>query len=67
MERAPLGCSRVRREIPSGLNQQWPETGRIALSSEHSYRYSSFACLESWHRALLVAEEELGAHEGRGC
>jgi hypothetical protein len=39
MERASLGCSRVRREIPSGLNQQWPETGRIALSSECSYRF----------------------------
>jgi len=32
MERASQGCSRVRREIPSGLNQKWPETGRIALS-----------------------------------
>lgn len=39
MERAEQGCSRVRREIPSGLNQQWPETGRIALSSECSYRF----------------------------
>jgi len=39
MERASQGCSRVRREIPSGLNQQWPETGRIALSSECSYRF----------------------------
>jgi hypothetical protein len=39
MERASLGCSRVRRGIPSGLNQQWPETGRIALSSECSYRF----------------------------
>lgn len=30
---ASLGCSRVRREIPSG------RTGRIALSSECSYRF----------------------------
>jgi hypothetical protein len=30
---APQGCSRVRREIPSG------RTGRIALSSECSYRF----------------------------
>lgn len=33
MERASQGCSRVRREIPSG------PTGRIALSSELSYRF----------------------------
>jgi hypothetical protein len=32
-ERAPQGCSRIRREIPSG------RTGRIALSSECSYRF----------------------------
>lgn len=28
---------------------------------------SSFACFESWHRAPLLAEEELGAYEGGGC
>jgi hypothetical protein len=33
MERASQGCSRVRRDIPPG------RTGRIALSSECSYRF----------------------------
>jgi len=41
-----------------------PDASRYPASARID---SSFACLESWHRAPLLAEEELGVHEGAGC
>lgn len=41
-----------------------PDASRYPASARIE---SSFACLESRHRAPLVAEEELGMHEGAGC
>jgi len=41
-----------------------PDASRYPASARIE---SSFACLESRHRAPLLAEEELGVHEDAGC
>jgi len=48
----------VRSRPVEPVASRYPASARIE---------SSFACLESWHRAPLLAEEELGTYEGRGC
>jgi hypothetical protein len=56
---ASQGCSRVRREIPSGPPERAePGASRYPVSARID---SSFACLDSWHRAPLLAEEEARA------
>jgi len=47
---SPEGCSRIRREIPSG------RTGRIALSSECSYRF--VVCMLRRHGIALLSQRK---------
>lgn len=71
-------CARLQQEIPLGWGARRrgarESVARSRPAEPVASRYpasarfeSSFACLESWHRAPLLAEEELGTNEGRGC